>query len=48
VKIGDVISGVGEILGIVIRDYPASSGFGDPSPSLENPSTRDTPVNYEL
>jgi hypothetical protein len=25
---GDIITGVGQVLGVVIRDYPENSGFG--------------------
>ena len=43
-KIWEVISGVGNIVGIVIRDYPGSGG---PTNSF-SPSSSATPVRYEL
>jgi hypothetical protein len=49
VKMGNIITGVGQILGIVIRDYPTNSGFGDTSSTLSDTSLGNLPSqNYEL
>jgi hypothetical protein len=46
---GNIITGVGQILGIVIRDYPTSSGLGGSPTSLGNPSLGNLPSQqYEL
>ncbi len=44
VKIGTVITGVGEVIGIIVRDYPGTTGVG-----LEDNTSRDTTsVSYQL
>ena len=45
-KIGDVVRGVGEILGVVISDYPTTWGFWTDSLSDSDRST--SPKNYQL
>lgn len=44
IKIGTVITSVGEVIGIMVRDYPKTRGIG-----LEETDTRDTTaVTYQL
>jgi hypothetical protein len=46
---GNIITGVGQIVGIVIRDYPANSGLGNTSSNFGDTSLETLPSqNYEL
>ncbi|MDR2416483.1 MAG: hypothetical protein LBD75_08045 [Candidatus Peribacteria bacterium] len=49
IKMGNIITGVGQIVGIVIRDYPANSGLGNTSSNFGDTSLETLPSqNYEL